>query len=343
MTTERELTGAVRAWLEEGATRLPDRVLDAVLEEVPAIPQRGPVWQIWRPAARRRTLGVAAAVAAVVLTITAVSRFLPSPAPGFGNNGPSSGPGVSAEPSPSPSPSPTEFLPAPSAAALEVPSAGTMVGRYVWTNLNATGIDVEFTAPPRWTSCCGGYTQQADGTTQFMVWQVGVIYPDPCTRPTIPDEVAMTVQDHVNAFRAQRGRMPVRAAPSASAQPLAPEPTTVGGFSGTRLQVQVPFDTVIPNCTAGTYVGWTMRGNLDDTRFNQSPGQIDDLRIVDVDGVILTIQTSYDPDTDQARRDELDALVDSIIITPPPALPQPSASFVRTDRPEQSLGPSPAP
>jgi hypothetical protein len=32
MTTERETTRIVRSWLEDGATQLPDRVLDGVLD-----------------------------------------------------------------------------------------------------------------------------------------------------------------------------------------------------------------------------------------------------------------------------------------------------------------------
>ena len=46
MSTDRETTRIVRAWLEEGVTALPDRVLDAVLDQVPATPQR----RAWRPA-----------------------------------------------------------------------------------------------------------------------------------------------------------------------------------------------------------------------------------------------------------------------------------------------------
>ena len=35
-----DATRIVRSWLDEGVTQLPDRVLDAVLDEVPATPQR---------------------------------------------------------------------------------------------------------------------------------------------------------------------------------------------------------------------------------------------------------------------------------------------------------------
>ena len=40
MSADREVTRIVRSWLEEGVTALPDRVLDAVLDQVPATQQR---------------------------------------------------------------------------------------------------------------------------------------------------------------------------------------------------------------------------------------------------------------------------------------------------------------
>ena len=44
MSTDRDVTGIVRSWLEEGVTALPDRVLDSVLDQVPATPQRRVTW-----------------------------------------------------------------------------------------------------------------------------------------------------------------------------------------------------------------------------------------------------------------------------------------------------------
>ena len=44
MSTDRDVTRIVRSWLEEGVTALPDRVLDSVLDQVPATPQRRVTW-----------------------------------------------------------------------------------------------------------------------------------------------------------------------------------------------------------------------------------------------------------------------------------------------------------
>ena len=44
MSTERDINRIVRSWMEEGVTALPDRVLDAVLDQIPATPSAGPGW-----------------------------------------------------------------------------------------------------------------------------------------------------------------------------------------------------------------------------------------------------------------------------------------------------------
>ncbi|HSL32962.1 MAG TPA: hypothetical protein VK871_04880, partial [Candidatus Limnocylindrales bacterium] len=44
MSTDRDVTRIVRSWLEEGVRALPDRVLDTVLEQLPATPQRRSRW-----------------------------------------------------------------------------------------------------------------------------------------------------------------------------------------------------------------------------------------------------------------------------------------------------------
>ena len=52
MSTDRDTTRIVRSWLEEGVTALPDRVLDAVLDQIPATSQR----RAWWPARRFRDM-----------------------------------------------------------------------------------------------------------------------------------------------------------------------------------------------------------------------------------------------------------------------------------------------
>ena len=67
MSTDRDTTRIVRSWLEEGVTALPDRVLDAVLDQVPATPQRRSWWPARRIADMNPIAKFAIAAAAVVV------------------------------------------------------------------------------------------------------------------------------------------------------------------------------------------------------------------------------------------------------------------------------------
>ena len=70
MSTDRDVERIVRSWMDEGVTQLPDRVLDLVLDQLPATPQRRPSWLARRTPTMNNyaRLGlVAAAVLAVVI------------------------------------------------------------------------------------------------------------------------------------------------------------------------------------------------------------------------------------------------------------------------------------
>jgi hypothetical protein len=99
MSTDHDVTRIVRSWLEEGVTAVPDRVLDAVLDQVPATHQR----RAWWPARRFSNvntyvrLGLIAA-AVLVVAIVGIGFFARSTNVGS--------PAVSQSPSPSLQPSP---------------------------------------------------------------------------------------------------------------------------------------------------------------------------------------------------------------------------------------------
>jgi hypothetical protein len=70
VSTDRDVERIVRSWIDEGVTELPDRVLDLVLDQIPATPQRHASWLARRfpPVNNYARLGlVAAAVLAVVI------------------------------------------------------------------------------------------------------------------------------------------------------------------------------------------------------------------------------------------------------------------------------------
>jgi hypothetical protein len=125
MTTEPELTRIVRSWLAEGVTDVPDRVLDSVMAELPATPQRRRWLPAWRDTSMNTYLRFAAAAVVVsILVVGGIAILRPSPS------------GGQAVDTPTPTSSPTRLLPlAPAAycryiASLEVigtPGGPTLV------------------------------------------------------------------------------------------------------------------------------------------------------------------------------------------------------------------------
>ena len=116
MSTDRETTRIVRSWLDEGVTKLPDRVLDAVLDQVPTTPQRRSGWSAWRSYRMNTYAKIVAAAAAVLVVGVAAYQFLP-------RSGGVGGPGPTINPSPSPS----------------ILARGTFVVHEISTTLDATG------------------------------------------------------------------------------------------------------------------------------------------------------------------------------------------------------------
>ncbi len=69
MKPDRDANGIVRTWLENGVTQLPDRILDDVLLEIPAIPQRRRSWGGATLPQLNRAAQVGLATAAVLLVV----------------------------------------------------------------------------------------------------------------------------------------------------------------------------------------------------------------------------------------------------------------------------------
>ena len=87
MTSDRETLSILGSWMEDGRTRLPDHVLDAVLDQLPATPQRRPGWSTRLiptnpPLARWSVIAVAVAVIGLVgLTLLPLPVFGPVSSP----------------------------------------------------------------------------------------------------------------------------------------------------------------------------------------------------------------------------------------------------------------------
>lgn len=78
MSTDRDVERIVRSWMDEGVTALPDRVLDLVLDQLPATPQRRASWLARRfPLLNNNIVRFGIAAAAVVLVAIVGITLLP--------------------------------------------------------------------------------------------------------------------------------------------------------------------------------------------------------------------------------------------------------------------------
>ncbi len=287
MSTDRDTTRIVRSWLEDGVTALPDRVLDAVLDQLPTTPQRRPSWLARRFPEMNTTAKVALGIAAVVLVAFLSFNYLA--ARNVGN------PGLG-DPSPSPTPEPTP-TPQP------IPAGALEPGTY----LLAHGLNATITVPAGWGNLDdrGVFKDTAGGSvTTVVFWpfptDFNEVYTDPCEWSTnvVDPPVGPTVDDLANALAAQSMR----------GDPV-PRDVTIDGYEGKVLQMTVPSDIDIAACDDGEFRSWS-------GRFHQGPGQIDFVYILDVDGERQVLIVHYLLPVTPAELAELDAVFESINFLP---------------------------
>ena len=326
MSTERDVTRIVRSWLEEGRTALPDRVLDTVLDQLPATPQRRAPWPVRRLLDMNLPVRFAAAAAAVVLIVVVGALALNS-----GSGGAAALP--TRAPTSAPTPVPTVdpsvvATPAPSVVAgpVPIPSEGVLAaGTYVLTpfvgndNANACwtppqpgcsetpaddSIRVTLTVPSGWEVdpihlgvwLTGKNNRPPDGANLF-VERGGWLYHDPChSSASTAIKVGPSVDDFANAIAHDR-----------SLDATAPTAVTLAGYSGKYLDLQIPSD--ISGCTDG-YWPW------EPGFFAQGPSQRWHVWILNVNGIRVVILTTDYAGTSAADRAATQAMVNSIRIQP---------------------------
>lgn len=301
MSTDREVARIVRSWLDEGVTALPDRVLDAVLDQVPATPQRRTVWSARRYADVNNMLKVALSAAAVVVVAVIGINLLPG----------SGGPGGSQTPVPSVTPAPSA-----SASTVAAPSS-TPVGQLpegplpFWEGPPAMTVTI---AAPGWFGEAGAGILTKDenpdppaGAGLIVFTGDLYVYGDPCKwSGTELDSPATTADELVTALAAQ-----------ASRQASEPVDITLDGYAGKAITLHVPEDAVFGDCDQGTFGSWTISTpdgahGLDPYRYHQGPGQIDEIWALDVDGVLTVIDWSHYAGTPAEDLAELEAIVRSM-------------------------------
>lgn len=293
MTPRRDPDRLINAFLMEGQTELADPVYDAVRDRIEETPQRAAIGP-WRTPVMNRYLRIGLAAAAVVAIAVIGYQFL-----GKSNVG---GPGASESAVPSATATASAAEPSPSAASIShvlwdgPPRITLILPNLGWSGGAGGGILEKGPA--------GGGPPEGAGMITFSGRLH--VYGDPChwesTRPATP---ATTVDELVAALAAQ---------PSRAAE--APVDVTVGGHAGKAIALHVPDDLAFSadaftECDQGKFASFGDDAEPGPARFHQGPGQIDELYLLDVNGVLVTIDTFYYAGTPAAVVDELRAIVQS--------------------------------
>ena len=292
MSTDRDVTRTVRSWLEEGVTTLPDRVLDTVLDQLPATPQRRAGWLGRRLPAMNNTAKIAVAAAAVVAVALLGIRFL-LPDQNIG-----------------PPPTPTQ-----SPIALPLTADADAGTTYFIDEAWGLGTPrLILTVPADGWSTIGDDNLGKDAIDDpndfhdiaMTPWNVTNLFADPCRRITegqLDPPVGPTVDDLATALRNQAGE-----------NATAPTDVTVGGYSGKRVELSQPAGLDIATCESGAFTRWIEGGTFGG--HNYGNGQRNVVYILDVDGLRAVIDTSYLPGTSDASLAELEQIIASIRIEP---------------------------
>jgi len=306
MTARREPEGLIRAFLDEGATQLPDRAFDAVRHDIHRTRQRvviGP----WREPEMTTLTRVAIAAAAVVAIGVAWATF--GPRQGGVGTGPTPSPFASLSPSAgasatavAPIPANNTAIPAgtyrlglgdPNDAARIVATLGTC-----WRSDNGTLVFLD--------------SQSSDGIG-FGPWPVTGTVIDPCTnhavkQPTPPAGVE-GIDELAAALTTQKGT--TRASATA---------ITIDGYSGTLVEFTVASNVDITKCQAAEgesrFYIWATGGTAE--RYVQGNEETNRIWIMNVAGKRYTFMARVPKGLTAAELAELDSVVASIQLEPVP-------------------------
>jgi len=162
--------------------------------------------------------------------------------------------------------------------------------------------NIEITVPDGWSNLDGwGVTTGSESGSRWMgitFWDVDEVYRHPCDgSETI--QPGRTVTDLASALAEQ----PLREA----SQPV---DLTIDGHAGVQMGWSVPADFDFSTCDDGYFDSWTDVGG--GGRYQQGPGQVDRLWILDVDGERLVVDAMYMPSADAKDRKELWRVMETI-------------------------------
>jgi hypothetical protein len=162
---------------------------------------------------------------------------------------------------------------------------------------------IEITVPAGWSNFDGWAMHKGTKPDSVFVtfWDVSRVYSVPCRWQYKP---MVDPGRGVDGLAAVLAKQPLR-------QATAPAEVELGGLRGKYLEWSVPRGIDFADCDEGVFESWTARGWSSD-RYQQEPGQVDRIWILDADGERLVVDASYLPRATAIERAELERVVASI-------------------------------
>lgn len=277
----------IRAFLDEGQTELPARTYDAVRDHIERTRQRvviGP----WREPDMSNIARIAVAAAAVLVVAVGASQIMPREGGSGGEPSPtpSISPSASASASASPASLTTMTVDAPFPARITLRLGSDWV---LWGDVGIAGK--------------GWYKLSPDPPgIVFSIWTADNVFASPCgSTGGLEPPIGPGVHDLADALVGQPGTVV-----------HADRPVTIDGFSGRYLDYTADYD--VGNCNSGHLNRWTTVSSS--VSREALDGEHDEVWILDVDGQRIILDASDFPSTSEALRAELDAVIDTVRISP---------------------------
>jgi len=294
---DRALERAARSWIEEGPTRAPDRPVEAALAMVQTTKQERDLWVPWRLPNMKPFLLLAGAALAVVLAVGAANYML----------NPGSNVGA---PAPTPTPLPSE---APSVAAS---ASATAAGPTVFdtrTLADAFELPMTVNLPEGWTTfhdvkgTLGLVNEGIPPGPDSTWWGLDMLLVDGAQ---IHDPTSVVSSEPATSSRDDFVPWPddffayITGLPGVEVV-SGPEPITVGGVTGTQIDVKTP-DMHPLVWMAGDYT-WLGGGKT-----GVDPAAERRFIVLETGGHTLLMQLYADPSRFEAQDAEVQTLLDSI-------------------------------
>lgn len=290
MTHRRDVDQVVRSWLEDGADRLPDRVLDGVLEQLPAVSQRRRSWLSWLP-----SVGIPSPVAVAATAVLAIVLGGTI----FGVLGPQFG--LTPAPQPTSTPRATEL---PRSGVLEAGqyAVGEPFPLQVTVDL-PTGYSVWIPATADSVSLYRRAPDPPDGAGIGFAL-VDNLYADPCQpgQDVLDPPLGPTIDDLARGLAAQPGT-----------EASAITSVTVDGYPARYFEL---LTTGLGTDACAAPTGRVFRYGTRGYDRQTLEGELVRAWVVDVDGARLLIDVFSFPGTSEAAVAELQRVVDDIQLGP---------------------------